>query len=375
MQVPNISLSSLLQELSPGLEGGYLKKIQALSKNGFRFRIHGKDGTKDLVVLSNALFFSSYKIPAIDEHKGFVEFLRSRIEGKKISSVSQHGHDRIVKIEFNEYTLVFELFATGNVVLVDPLGVTAGCLHREEWKDRKTWPKHPYHYPQSKPLPTDHDEETFFETLKKSDKTIVLALLSNYNLFPLVAEEIALSCELEKISGSALTNPDARRLFAACQKILGSAPSPVLVTWKNEPLLLPFPLERVFAKEKMTPQIQPNLNDGLDHFFAPQLGETSKSQEATTNQSKQLIGLEKSLADLDTAQQNLEKSVLENQQKAELLYGYYNELTELFAALSTAMEKKLEEKTVKTKIGSSTHTLSKKVLEVNLRTKKVVLDL
>ncbi len=375
MQIPAISLGFQIAEISPLIENGFLKKIQALSNNGFRFRVYNKEGTSDLIVLSNALFITSYKIPAVEENKGFVEFLKSRITGKKILALRQIQSDRIVILEFNEFDLVFELFGNGNIILVDKNHVCAGCLHREEWKDRKTWPKQPYQFPNTKPLPTQDTPEDFHHKLVSSEKNLITTLIFQYNLFPLIAEEACLKAKLENVPARELTTAKSQQLYDALLELEGQKKDPVIVTWKNEPLLLPFPLSAVFEKNKMHPESVKSFNEPVDAFFSPAFSDSIAAQKAHETVSTRSKGLQKSLKELEESEQKFKTAVKENHEKAEWVFRHYGELTDLFNALRTAEQKKMNEKIVLEKLSSFPHGLSRHVREVNLKTRKVVIEL
>jgi predicted ribosome quality control (RQC) complex YloA/Tae2 family protein len=239
MQAPNVTLRFLVDEIAQSAAGAILKKIQAVSADSFRFKLYTPQGSRDLIVSPYALFWCDYRLVTTDDNRGFVEFLKSRIEGKKIRAVTQHANDRVLVLSFDGYSLVLELLAPPNIILVDDAGVTAGCLRRDAQKNRTIWPKKPYAFPSSNPLPSGVGAEEFHQGLVAADKPLVQALLSQYNLFPLLAEEAVAAAGLPNAAADTLTRAQTGKLYATLCAFEHLPPAPQTVPYRNDTLLLP----------------------------------------------------------------------------------------------------------------------------------------
>jgi predicted ribosome quality control (RQC) complex YloA/Tae2 family protein len=80
----------------------------------------------------------------------FPMLLRKYIKGGSVTSVSQHNFDRIMRIDIqkeHKFSLVIELFAKGNIILLDEDDQIILPLKRKLWQDRKITSKEEYKYP------------------------------------------------------------------------------------------------------------------------------------------------------------------------------------------------------------------------------------
>jgi len=137
MQIPNLSLAYLVAELKPLLDGSILRKVQELDNSWLKMRFQTKQGTKDLIAAPDAVFLTSYSMPAKQTTSGYGAFLRKKLANKKVLALEQHGFDRILVMELEGFFLIFELFAKGNVILTDEKKTILSAFRKEQWKDRK----------------------------------------------------------------------------------------------------------------------------------------------------------------------------------------------------------------------------------------------
>ncbi len=378
MELPNLSLRFLVQELRPFLAGAFVSRIQAIGENQFKFKLSTKQGSKELVLLPNFLYVSDYKIPPSSGQANFVQLLRKHIQGKKILSVRQHQWDRIAELEFEKTVLVLELFASGNMVLVEKeSNKTVACLHNEEWKDRATKRNFPYRFPATKPIPSDFSAQQFEEALKKSGKKIVSALVSEFNLFPGLAEEAVLSLGIAKETiASEIPPKKMKALHQSFSEFFSEQKTkPILAKTKTGPILLPFPLPHWFKEQKAETEPVSELNAALDSFLSPALSQPSTGK--TEEQSKRLQKLLFSLEQQRKAAEKLEKQAVENQQKGEWIYANYAALEEIKKAIEMAEQKGYSKKQILEILQKSDlkgFEIAKKVADLDQRKKTIVFD-
>jgi predicted ribosome quality control (RQC) complex YloA/Tae2 family protein len=373
MQAPNVTLRFLVDEIAQSAAGAILKKIQAVSADSFRFKLYTPQGSRDLIVSPYALFWCDYRLVTTDDNRGFVEFLKSRIEGKKIRAVTQHANDRVLVLSFDGYSLVLELLAPPNIILVDDAGVTAGCLRRDAQKNRTIWPKKPYAFPSSNPLPSGVGAEEFHQGLVAADKPLVQALLSQYNLFPLLAEEAVAAAGLPNAAADTLTRAQTGKLYATLCAFEHLPPAPQTVPYRNDTLLLPFALQQVFARSGLVPVPHPDFSTPVSDDFVARLSALTHA-DATSDVSKRGKALQKSADQLKESDAKFTAQVAENQKKGEWLYTNYVEVNDLFHALVSARAKKLSDAQVVSALQSREKTIGRFVAEVNLKNRRVVLD-
>jgi len=378
MELPNLSLRFLVQELQPFLANAFVSRIQSIGENRFKFKLSTKHGSKELVLLPNFLYVSDYKIPPSSGQASFVQLLRKHIQGKKILSVCQHEWDRIVELEFEKNRLVLELFAVGNMVLVEKeSSKTVACLHNEEWKDRVTRRNQPYHFPASKPVPSDFSLQQFEETMKKNDKKIVSALVSEFNLFPPIAEEAVFSAGIAKETiASEIPSKKMKELYQSFSAFFSEQkPKPILAKTKTDSILLPFSIPHWLKEQKAETEPVSGLNEALDSRLSP--GLSQPSTEKIGEQSKRLQKLLFSLAAQKKAVSTLEKQVLENQQKGEWIYANYAALEEIKKAIEKAEQKGYSKKQILEILQKSElkgFEIAKKVVDLDQRKKTIVFD-
>ncbi len=118
-EVPNITLSFLVEELRGTLEKAFVSKAQDLEQGWIKLKLSTKKGTASLIITPIALFLSEYRLDAKRQSSGFGAFLNSRLKNKRIDSLKQWKNERIIVLEIGGFLLVIELFGEGNSVLLD----------------------------------------------------------------------------------------------------------------------------------------------------------------------------------------------------------------------------------------------------------------
>ncbi|MDO8624447.1 MAG: NFACT family protein, partial [Candidatus Diapherotrites archaeon] len=373
MQVPNNTLRFLVAELAPALAGATVKKIQSIAPDTLRFKLYTKTGSRDLIATPEALFFSEYRHATTSDAKGFVEFLKSRLEGKRIQSIHQHANDRLVVISFVEYDLVFELFAPENIALVDKDGIVAGCLHRAEHRDRSVWPKRPYAFPPAKPAVGETTLDEFREILAQSDKPLVQTLLFRLGLFPMLGEEAVFHAGFSNQVANACSLVQSEKLYAAIQSFDHHLFAPQTIEYKNDVWLLPFALPAFFKQHALVPVAYADFSTSLADDLARQLL-AQGHQSATRTVSKRTIALQKSADALTQSLSKFEQQAIENQRKGEWVYSNYVEVKDLLSAIQKARQKKLLDAQVLSTLQAQQHTVGRFVSRVSIKTGVIELD-
>jgi predicted ribosome quality control (RQC) complex YloA/Tae2 family protein len=172
MEVTNLTLAYLVEELKPVLEGSFIKKVQEVSKNVFKFRLHSSKGTKELIVLPNCLYLTDFQFTAPKTPHGYSLYLRKHLEKQKVLGIRQHFFDRIVFLELSDFIMVFEFFGDGNIVLLNKENDILMPLHREKWKDRSVKKNIQYELPPLKDSPLSLDLKKLKAEAGKTDKPL-----------------------------------------------------------------------------------------------------------------------------------------------------------------------------------------------------------
>jgi predicted ribosome quality control (RQC) complex YloA/Tae2 family protein len=279
-----IDVSVLAREFAGLLVGGRFDKAYSLGRGGLRLRFHlSGEGSRDLVVMPNFVCVSGFQYPQLEQPYSFAMSLRKHLEGLFLSSVGQHGLDRILEFWFEgsrgKFLLVVELFGGGNVILCDAERKIISVRERKEWKDRMLLPGSLYAYPPGGGNPFAMGEEEFKAMLLGSGKGLA-ASIASFGLGGFYAEEVCLTAGLDKAKLAAnLSREESGRLFESFSRLGGmvdkgvAMPSIVLDNAGNYLDVVPFEFESYngFASKPFG-----SFNEAVDEFF-------SRSESANLN--------------------------------------------------------------------------------------------
>lgn len=215
---------SELQELV----GSYLDKIYQISRSEIIIRINNKNkNQKENIYVRNGELFciTQKRFEAPKKPPTFAMTLRKYLLNGKISKIVQYEFDRIIKINVlkkdGEYTLVFELFKNGNIILLDPERKIILPLYVQRWSHRKLKTHEIYTPPPSQINPFDIKENKFLEVLVSSDKDIVRTLASRVNLGGVYSEEICFRAGIDKNTKiSDLSQDNVKKVYSTLMNFL-----------------------------------------------------------------------------------------------------------------------------------------------------------
>ncbi|MFA4855091.1 MAG: NFACT family protein [archaeon] len=364
MQIPNISLAYLVAELAPLLEGSIVRKVQELENGWLKFRMQTRQGTKDLIAAPDAIFITSFSIPAKQETSGYGAFLRKKLSNKKVLSLKQQGLDRIVTMQLEGFFLIFELFAKGNVILADESMQILSAYRKEQWKDRILKKGEQYKAPSSKGVnPQILDAAKLESILKQSDSDLVRTLVKEVNIAPVFADVACLNAGkggnssgsngLEKeMPAKGLSVEETAKLAAEIKALYAidlKKERPVIAEMDGKKMLLPF-LPKMPGLKELQAFPSSSLNYAIDAIYSKSFSE-SKGEQEKTSFSKKKNELEHSMQQQKEALEMLLAKVENNAKKAELIYANYSQLFALGEALRSAKKQNLPEKDVMYMLG------------------------
>jgi predicted ribosome quality control (RQC) complex YloA/Tae2 family protein len=215
---------SELQELI----GCYVEKIYQLSRDEILLRVQQKTADqKEFILVRNGelLCLTQKQFDMPEKPSLFAMTLRKYLLNGRISEITQHEFDRIIKIKVGrkegDYTLVCELFTNGNVILVNPEGRIIRPLIKQEWSHRLIKSGEMYLPPPAQTNPFLITEQEFQELVKGSKKDLVRTLATTLNLSGLYAEELCVRAGVEKNRKiDELDEVTIKKLFAELQRLL-----------------------------------------------------------------------------------------------------------------------------------------------------------
>lgn len=247
-----------------------------------------KDGNKNLFIKNGKWIFLSSHIKTNSRPSTFAMTLRKYTNNKKVQSVSQKGFDRVVIVTFsNNYSLVVELFADGNIILVDDKGKIVVPMKFQSWSHREIRPGREYLLPPPRINPFDLDFRSFCDILKESDKDIIRTLVMDMNIPGKWGEEICGSAGIDKnrLSGEA-GEEEAKKLYESMKSVLSLFEEkkfePVIVAGGDGTYTDVIPFRLGGCSDCRTVEFG-SFSDALDEFFFRnfyRVGEESTSSKA-----------------------------------------------------------------------------------------------
>jgi predicted ribosome quality control (RQC) complex YloA/Tae2 family protein len=165
------------------------------------------------------------------------------------------------------YKLVVELFAKGNVVLVDENGGIISLLRVERFRDRELVPRNKYVLPPGRPNPFKCDEDELVEIVNNAGTGLVRALARELGLGGLYAEEVCTRSGLAK-NKRIITPKDStaiKRILLGMLKSLDTEKPRIIYDDGQQRDVVPIALEghsgKVFKEFD-------SFNDALDEYFS-----------------------------------------------------------------------------------------------------------
>jgi predicted ribosome quality control (RQC) complex YloA/Tae2 family protein len=149
--------------------------------------------------------------------QAFPMLLRKYLMGGRIVSVEQHDFDRIVKIGIERggvrSNLIVELFARGNVLIVDSENRIILPMNPVTLKDRRLRSGEIYELPEAQMSPIEAKATDLMEAFSKSTADVVRTIATRFNLGGVLAEEVCARAGVDKSKPAReATEDDAAKL-------------------------------------------------------------------------------------------------------------------------------------------------------------------
>jgi len=210
------------------LRGCYVEKIYQLSRDDILLRVQQPStNKKEQIFIRNKelLCLTQKQFDAPEKPSVFAMTLRKYLLSGKISEITQHEFDRIIRITIARkeggYTLVCELFSNGNIILLNPEGRIIRPLVKQEWATRLVKSGEMYVPPPSQLNLLTVTEEKFQAVVQQGKKDLVRTLATGSNLSGLYAEELCVRAGIDKhMKSAALDDESVKKLYNELEKLL-----------------------------------------------------------------------------------------------------------------------------------------------------------
>ncbi len=199
-------------------------------KNSILFRFYCKEFGKLFlkIAIPNQIYITEHK-EDYGNVSGFGMFLRRHLQSTRLIDIKQQGFDRVLDFTFEIRRkgvvsinhLIIELFGTGNLILINQDNKILGLLYSQRWKDRQILPGKTYIFPEAQFNPLESDFSTFVTKLKKSSKSLLVAVLaSDISFGGEYAEELCARAKIDKNTNlDSLKDTELKKLFDEIQNM------------------------------------------------------------------------------------------------------------------------------------------------------------
>jgi predicted ribosome quality control (RQC) complex YloA/Tae2 family protein len=158
------------KELRNRVQGARLSNIYSASSSTYLLRLETNDQQRVWIVLESGVRIHStkYNLPHTDLPNSFAAKLRKHLKGLRIATLHTAGYDRVVVFCFRSvakdvsFFLVAELYAKGNIYLLDQEYKILILLHPEDAAERKVGGIYPLKS-KYKPFPFEVGKEKLLE--------------------------------------------------------------------------------------------------------------------------------------------------------------------------------------------------------------------
>lgn len=340
----NVDVYAICKELEELLTDARVQKAYQPTKDTVLIRFHVPGKGRVDVIFQAGFRVHTTQYPPLNPKipPNFPMLLRKYIKGGSVTSVSQHNFDRIMKIDIqkeNKFSLVIELFAKGNIILLDENGNIILPLKRKLWQDRKISSKEEYKYPPERGMnPIEVDKLQLKELFMDSDRDIIRTLAGN-GLGGLYAEEIALRSGVDKTKqASDITDEEIDSLYNAMDEVFKPLKtydfSPQIISGKKQDVL-PLNLKMYDGYEKRT---YPSYNEAADEFYSSIVGKDIVEEQDQV-WSGEVGKFEKRLSIQLETLEKFKKTVKDSKIKGEAIYSNYQNIQNILDIIEQARMK------------------------------------
>lgn len=375
MQMDNLVFAYLLRELSPLLEGAYVNKVSEISSGTLKFKLHTRQGSKDLIITPQSLFISNYLVAARHGKTNFAVALKKELYNKRIVGIEQHELDRVICLKMLEHTIVLEFIGEGNKILLGKDGKALSCERNEKWADRETRKGVPYRFPRQQGInPAGLTVHVLHGIFENSGKDTLRAMVSGINVSPQIAEEALFRLGMEKSAPAvSLNDTQAKKILEQLDHFYSLKEKPFPCAYRD----FIFPFRLLHLKEE--PRQALSFISLLDEEFSKgvhlpkaqfQKGGQKKKDRAASHEFMQ--------KQQEQAREKFDSQMQENLRRGELIYQHYMQIEELQKAVLAAIKKGLTEKQIMEKISGAavSGSIAAKLLKkVDVRARKMELEL
>ena len=337
----NVDIYAICNELKEILKDARVDKAYQPTRDTVLIRFHapGK-GRVDVVFQAGLRVHTTHYPPENPQiPPSFPMILRKHLKGGNVTCVKQHNFDRILKIDIqkeHKYSLVIELFAKGNIILLDEEGTIIMPLKRKLWEDRNISSKEEYKYPPERGInPLEVTKEELETLFAESDRDLIRTLAGS-GLGGLYAEEVVLRSGVEKGKPSEdITPEELDSIHTAMSEVFSPLKTnqfhPQIISDGKDDVL-PLNLTKYEKYEKKTFE---TFNQAADEFYSSIVGEDIKQVHEDV-WSAEVGKFEKRLKIQMETLEKFEDTIVKTKIKGEAIYSNYQKIQDIMDIIHNA---------------------------------------
>ena len=351
-QLSSFDINVIVSELQK-LVGCQVDKIYQISRNEILIRIKNIENKEKYTIYvrnSELIAVTRKEFEKPTRPSTFAMTLRKYLSNGRITDISQHEFDRIIKFKIGkkegEYSLVLEFFSNGNIILVDPDGKIIIPLIRQTWRDRKVKGREAYTPPPPQINPFNLTLDRFTDLIKNSDSDLVRTLAVSLNLSGAIAEEICTRANVDKkIKIKDIDNETIEKTYESLVGFLelfkNQKFEPVFVKKDGVIIdILPFKFE---SYKDVDFEKTSSLIEGLEEFIKVEKKGMVKKESPTDK----LVGkLQRQLNQQKETIKKFEEQIEQKKFEGDLIYLNFQDVEALLNEIKQALELKDKEKEI-----------------------------
>jgi predicted ribosome quality control (RQC) complex YloA/Tae2 family protein len=331
------------------LRGCFVEKIYQLSRDEILMRVQQTStNRKEQLFIRNKelLCLTQRQFDTPEKPSVFAMTLRKYLLNGKISAITQHEFDRIIKITIGrkegDYTLICELFSNGNIILLNPEGRIIRPLVKQEWATRIVKSGELYVPPPPQVNPFTLSKKAFQEIIKQGKKDLVRTLATGVSLSGLYAEELCVRARVDKhLKSTDVTEDIIQSLYQELCELLevfrNHAFTPMLI--KKDGLVVDILPISFQSYQEMTCEPITSFSRCLDALI------TAKSREKPqeTKGEKKAEKLRRQLLSQQQLYEQFQENIALKKLEGDLLYQHYQPVEHLLEAIRVLLKQKEKE--------------------------------
>ena len=355
----SFELTAIINELQ-FLVNGRISQVYHQEKMELLFQLHAKgEGKKLLKIVPGKFLCLTGRKETPLKPSSFCMQLRKYLNNAFIRKIEQKSSERVVVFEIekaDKYNLIIELFSRGNLVLTDTNYKIIAALEQKKWKDRNVKVKEKYIFPTAGTNWKKLSEKELTVILKKSEKkNLATSLATEVGLGGLYAEEV---CKLANVDKDKLqkdvTGKEIKTIIKSLQELLKLAEKTTGFIYDDQ--ITPFELKDM--KENKRTKTYNEAIDTLNPF------------EIISPYEQRINTLKKIISNQGYSITKQEDKIELNKKKGEIVYENYQPLQKIINYVNSARKESKEWKEIEKELKKV-----KKIKSVNLKAKKIVIDL